>query len=72
MSESEHGDWVAVYYTDDGPFVYGPFARAEDAREHVISFYMGEYGITEVEANERYEESGDEWVTRLQEVVRDV
>lgn len=57
--------YVAVYYTDDGPFVYGPFETPEAAQESILDFYQAEYGIERDEALARYAVSGDEWATAL-------
>lgn len=59
------GDWLAVYITGDGPFVEGPFETSDDAHRSILDFYQAEYGLTVEEADDRYANSGDEWVTRL-------
>jgi hypothetical protein len=61
----ETGDWLAVYYVDDGPFVYGPFETEEAALGHILDHYEREYDYTREKAQQRYERSSDEWVTRL-------
>jgi hypothetical protein len=57
--------FVAVYYTGDGPFVYGPFDTEAEAKQSILDFYVAEYGITLDEAKDRYDSSGDEWATGL-------
>lgn len=59
-------DWVAVYYTMDGPSVSGPFATEQEALQNILDWYTAELGIDEDAGRERYTTTGDEWVTRLQ------
>jgi hypothetical protein len=66
-SMDSKGRWVAVYLTTDGPQVVGPFLWEKDALHSIPAHYVGMYGESVEEAQARYDESGDEWVTRLQE-----
>lgn len=65
MQGNERGDWVAAYIHTDGISVVGPFDTERAALTSILDHYVREYGDTDEEANARYAESGDEWVTRM-------
>jgi hypothetical protein len=67
MSADSKGGWVAVFLATDGPHVVGPFLWEKDALHNIIAYYVDMYGESVSDAHARYDESGDEWVTRLQE-----